>query len=169
MFCYQLSFELNCEDPGMISCLSNGDNPNPPEGAAQLNVTKNIDCISTGGNPSNEAICGFVGVEVIPEDFTITVTGNDPIPSSFGAIDSGTLVTLGADAYSISEDSFNELENLKNTLGTDNMTFELSVSDNCSIDSSGTVVGNINSGEQQTCGLLNTVNVTNGTVPANSS
>jgi hypothetical protein len=40
-----------------------------------------------------------------PSDFTITVTGNNPTPSTFQVISaSGTLVTLGVGAYKVSEE-----------------------------------------------------------------
>ena len=75
--------------------------------------------------------------DITPADFTITVTGNNPHPSSFPGSGSGTLVRLGAGSYTV-----NETPDLGASL------FTASFSDDCS--------GTIAPGDQKTCTVTNT-------------
>jgi len=66
------------------------------ESQATLTVTKTLTCIPSGVSPD---FCEGIG----PEDAQITVTGNNPNPSEFPGSPEGTLVTLGAGDYIVSE------------------------------------------------------------------
>jgi hypothetical protein len=67
-------------------------------------------------------------------EFTITVTGNNPTPSTFQVTSaSGTLVTLGVGAYKVSEEPF--------------LGFHPSFSADCT--------GSIAPGDQKTCSITN--------------
>src|SRR4051812_23351980 len=82
-----------CICPADSSSPINGKcpKPSPPGSLTFLSVVKKI--INNGiGNKK-------------PSDFTITVTGNDPSPSSFSGSSSGTSVTLRAGNYKVTEDN----------------------------------------------------------------
>jgi YVTN family beta-propeller protein len=53
------------------------------------------------------------GGEAEPSDFTITVDGNNPTPSSFDGSSSGTSVTLNPGSYSVTENSLPEYTSSK--------------------------------------------------------
>jgi YVTN family beta-propeller protein len=66
--------------------------PPPPGSLTFLSVVKKV----TGNDDS---------VTKKPSDFTITVTGNNPSPSSFSGSSSGTSVTLKSGTYKVTEDN----------------------------------------------------------------
>src|SRR5918994_2759781 len=73
-----------------VSCtISNKYNPFIPGILSKLIVTKKV--VNEGGGDKK------------PSDFTITVNGNNPTPSSFAGSSSGTTVTLNPGKYSITE------------------------------------------------------------------
>jgi YVTN family beta-propeller protein len=73
-----------------VSCIiTNKYNPFIPGILPKLIVTKQV--INEGGGNKN------------PSDFTITVNGNNPSPSSFAGSSSGTTVNLKAGSYSVIE------------------------------------------------------------------
>ena len=67
--------------------------PSPPGSLTFLSVIKKV--------TSNDGSSGTKK----PSDFTISVTGNNPSPSSFSGSSSGTSVTLRAGSYKVTEDS----------------------------------------------------------------
>ncbi|NOJ29901.1 MAG: hypothetical protein DA328_07025 [Nitrososphaeraceae archaeon] len=87
---------------------------------ATLNVTKIVQCQDAGEPNPTPVPCEGYG----PEDFTITVTGNNPYPSQFPGSSEGTLVTLGAGDYEVNE-------SVTLGLGTD---LDVSVSGDCTIN-----------------------------------
>ena len=132
---------------------------------AQLLVTNIVNCVSVSGNPNNEAVCAFIINDVDPSEFTIPVTGKNPHPATFTGSTSGTQVTLEPGSYAISETVCPQLENLFNLLKVaDNSGNELTASRDCDLIA-GKVNGTINTDEQQTCNLVNTVNIFDATVP----
>src|SRR5918996_1019682 len=73
-----------------VSCtISNKYNPFIPGILSKLIVTKKV--VNEGGGDKK------------PSDFTITVSGNNPTPSSFAGSSSGTTVTLNPGRYSVTE------------------------------------------------------------------
>src|SRR5215216_3555988 len=73
-----------------VSCtISNKYNPFIPGMLSKLIVTKKV--VNEGGGDKK------------PSDFTITVSGNNPTPSSFAGSSSGTTVTLNPGRYSVTE------------------------------------------------------------------
>ena len=90
---YTTSYSSDCSGTakgGRIQCTITNEFRSTPT-TANLVVTKNV--INNGiGNKK-------------PSDFTITVTGNDPSPSSFSGSSSGTSVTLKPGNYKVSEDN----------------------------------------------------------------
>ena len=118
-----------------------------------------------GVDPSNEAVCAYIINGVDPSEFKITVTGNNPPPATFTGCTSGTQVTLEPGSYAISETVSPQLENLFNLLNAaDNSGNEITAGRDCD-RIAGQVTGTINIDEQQTCNLVNTVNLFVATVP----
>jgi YVTN family beta-propeller protein len=73
-----------------VNCtISNKYNPFIPGILSKLIVTKKV--VNEGGGDKK------------PSDFTITVSGNNPTPSSFDGSSSGTTVTLNPGRYSVTE------------------------------------------------------------------
>jgi len=145
---------------------NNGEGiPPPPIETAQLLVTKNVECVSVGGDPGNEAVCAYIINGVDPSEFTITVTGNNPNPATFTGSTPGTQVILEPGAYTISETVSPQLENLFILLNAaDTSEFILTASGDCTLIG-GQITGTINADEQQTCILTNTVHIFDATVP----
>jgi YVTN family beta-propeller protein len=67
--------------------------PSPPGSLTFLSVIKKV--TSNDGSSSTKK----------PSDFTITVSGNNPSPSSFSGSSSGTSVTLKSGSYKVGEDN----------------------------------------------------------------
>ncbi|HET6641248.1 MAG TPA: hypothetical protein VFG77_06560, partial [Nitrososphaeraceae archaeon] len=91
----------------------------PPITTGQIVVTKRV--INEGGGTAR------------PSDFTITVDGNNPTPSSFDGSSSGTTVTLEPGRYSVTENSLPD--------------YTSSSSDDCT--------GTVQAGETKECTITN--------------
>jgi YVTN family beta-propeller protein len=81
-----------CLDDGSSPINGKCTKPSPPGSLTFLSVVKKV--------TSNDGSSGTKK----PSDFTITVTGNDPSPSSFSGSSSGTSVTLRPGTYKVTED-----------------------------------------------------------------
>ncbi|MFL6469887.1 MAG: beta-propeller fold lactonase family protein [Nitrososphaeraceae archaeon] len=81
-----------CLDDGSSPINGKCPKPSPPGSLTFLSVVKKV--------TSNDGSSGTKK----PSDFTITVTGNDPSPSSFSGSPSGTSVTLRPGTYKVTED-----------------------------------------------------------------
>src|SRR5919106_1325456 len=68
--------------------------PPPPDTTATIIVTKKV--VNEGGGDKK------------PSDFTITVDGNNPTPSSFDGSSSGTTITINEGSYNVTEDGSDE-------------------------------------------------------------
>jgi YVTN family beta-propeller protein len=97
---------------------SNGDSNNTSQPGTLL-VTKQV--VNEGGGDAE------------PSDFTITVDGNNPTPSSFDGSSSGTSVTLRPGSYSVTENSLPEYISSK----------------------SGDCAGSLSAGETRRCTITN--------------
>jgi YVTN family beta-propeller protein len=91
---YTPSYSSECagtiEAGETMSCtISNKYNPFIPGILSKLIVTKKV--VNEGGGDKK------------PSDFTITINGNNPTPSSFAGSSSGTTVTLNPGRYSVTE------------------------------------------------------------------
>ena len=81
-----------CPDDGSSPINGKCPKPSPPGSLTFLSVVKKV--------TSNDGSSGTKK----PSDFTITITGNDPSPSSFSGSSSGTSVTLRPGTYKVTED-----------------------------------------------------------------
>lgn len=134
--------DTECENENEINnklnIVSNGTQSQGQE--TTLNVIKNLTCTRSG---QTEIPCPE---GVGPEDFTITVEGNNPSPSQFPGSEQGTLVTLGAGGYSVSENRSGELEQYE---------WSASFSGDCIQNDDFAADGTIAEGQSQTCTIAN--------------
>ena len=136
-------------DPGsypITETLGNGD-PIPagwstgfsgdcPQGIVTLDYGDDKTCTITNSKlPILTVIKNVVGGIKAPSDFEISVSGNDPSPSSFSGSANGTVVILGPGAYSVSE--------------IEDSHYAASYSADCKD-------GTINYGDNKTCTITNT-------------
>ncbi|HET8792838.1 MAG TPA: hypothetical protein VFM31_03510, partial [Nitrososphaeraceae archaeon] len=92
--------------------IGNGNISIPPaEEFANLNVIKNVNCISEGGMPDDDAVCDYVLENILPSNYQMIVTGlgANAIPSEFPGSSTGTSVQLGAgvEGYILTEELAN--------------------------------------------------------------
>ena len=136
-------------------------------GSASLLVTKVVGCVSELGIPSDEAVCRFVLDNVLPSQFTMTVTGNKSTPPSFQGSVNGTIVSILPGNYTVTESLF-DTRNIENLLGE-------STTGSVSTTASGDCIGQsnymgsfqnakkkIDKGERLKCEITNTIEITSG-------
>jgi len=92
--------------------------------------------------------------EVTSDQFTITVTGNNPSPSEFPGSEEGTLVTLGAGGYSVSEET--------GLVFSPNVEWSAIFSGDCIQNDDFAAEGTIAEGEAQTCTIENQIRIVTG-------
>ncbi len=109
------------------------------ESQTTLNVIKIVRCEEIGNNRLEIECPGGI----VPEAFTMLVSGNNPSPSQFPGSQDGTLVTIGAGPYTVSETA--ESEGLLSDFSGD-----------CTQTGPHTGKGTIAEGEEQTCTVTNT-------------
>jgi hypothetical protein len=93
-----------------FDCIINNNNNNIADGGNQttppkatLNVTKNVTCTYLVGGLTPEEACRLLEQRITENQFLIEVTNDNPVPSQFPGSESGTIVTLGAGNYVVSE------------------------------------------------------------------
>jgi len=151
-----------------FDCIINNNNTNTnivtgvgdnvTESTATLNVTKTRTCNPTDGASSPAAVyCNDLENTITPDDFNITVTGNNPNPSEFvGSNLIPVVVTLGAGNYEVTEELPDlptppEGVTVSRTTTFDGNCTDVDPSDPESIVATGT----IDAGESQTCNIDN--------------
>lgn len=156
--------------------IGNGNISIPPaEEFANLNVIKNVDCISEGGTPDDDAVCDYVLENILPSNYQMIVTGIEAnsIPSEFPGSSTGTSVQLGAgvEGYILTEELANT-EQLEADLEASVLFTSTSVDPGSDcvafIDQEGVFQNanaSISAGQSQTCSITNTISVGGGTVP----
>src|SRR5215203_96376 len=147
-----------------------------PELNTTLAVTKTVTCTTAIANlqPACDAIIAGTGApsgQITPNDFNITVTGNNPNPSQFNGSSTAVVVTLDPGLYNVSDIGYPsisqavgaviaELPTITSVLGP-NPTF----SGDCTVilGNAQTARGTIAAGESQTCNIENAFTI-NGRV-----
>jgi hypothetical protein len=144
----------------------NGGNASDCRGAeATLDVIYLVDCRSTGGQPSDGAVCGAALDIAPPSAFPVTIDANNPNPSSFPGSSDGTRVTLDAGQYRLDSDIDQAQDDLEQGLNTEEVSFDIGASGgSCINGESGDAVGTIRAGQHQTCVVQITIVVENGSV-----
>ena len=66
-------------------------------------MTKIVTCTYQIGGLTPETACGLIEENITENQFLIEVTDDNPVPSQFPGSESGTIVTLGAGNYVVSE------------------------------------------------------------------
>ncbi|HEX5186527.1 MAG TPA: hypothetical protein VFV86_06520 [Nitrososphaeraceae archaeon] len=150
--------------------------PGPPqEEFANLNVIKNVNCISEGGMPDDDAVYDYVLENILPSNYQMIVTGlgANAIPSEFPGSSSCTNVQLGAgvEGYILTEEVANT-EQLEADLEASVLFTSTSVDPGSDcvafIDQVGVFQNanaSISAGQSETCSITNTITVDGGTVP----
>jgi hypothetical protein len=168
----------NKRDKGFDCIINNNNTNNNIAGSgnqttakATLNVTKIVTCTYLIGGLTPETACGLIEEDITENQFLIEVTDDNPVPSQFPGSESGTVVTLGAGNYVVSE-TFNaasleaELElieaELKRLAGGGGVRdYEItgpivSFTGDCTAVNLGSeATGTIAAGESQTCEIEN--------------
>jgi hypothetical protein len=102
------------QDKGFDCTINNNNNNNniagggnqtiPPEPTkATLNVSKSVTCTYVFGAVVPELACELLEDRITENQFLIQLTDDNPVPSQFPGSESGTIVTLGAGNYVVSE------------------------------------------------------------------
>src|SRR5215207_1878947 len=139
-----------------------------PELNTTLAVTKTVTCTAAIASlqPACDAIIAGTGLptgQITPNEFNITVTGNNPNPSQFNGSSTAVVVTLDPGLYNVSDIGYPsisqavgaviaELPTITSVLGP-NPTF----SGDCTVilGNAQTARGTIAAGESQTCNIEN--------------
>ena len=152
---------------GSLSEMEQTRSPTYDNGSSSLLVSKVVRCTSELGIPSDEAVCKFVLDNVLPSQFTMTVTGNKSTPPTFQGSVNGTSVSIHPGNYTVTENLF-DTRNIENLLGE---TTSGSVSTTALGDCIGqsnymgafqNATGTIASGDSKKCEIINTIEITSG-------
>lgn len=167
---------ITCDNDNTVNnnvAINNGTNPPPDGNTGTLTVSKQVVCTSQGGSPSNEVVCDYAINSVNfadPEDFEMVVAASAgaPSPGTFEGSSAGTAVTMGPGSYTINEVVFYDDTNLTNELSASFVTTQpTGATGDCSYrnEIANLVDGIMTSGDSQVCTIINTIFITNGTVP----
>lgn len=160
---------VGCDGTGSVGSSGDttiGSNNGNNGSGTSLNVIYLVDCQSTGGNPSDGAVCGRATDIAPPSAFQVGIDANNPKPASFPGSSSGTLVSLGAGHYELRADIAQAQNDLEQGLNTDDVSFNIgAVGGSCDNNTeAGDAEGTIRAGERQTCIVQITIVVENGSV-----
>ena len=137
---------------------------------AELSVTKTLNCNFGGDSfPSGAAVCNFALASdnfPDPSDYQITVTGNNPDPSSFAGSESPVVVSIGPGEYTVSE-TLADTSDLQQELGASFIDTRSAFTGDCINSFGGTTstTGTIAAEESQECNIGNEITIFDGTVP----
>ena len=158
------------KDAGFTCIINNNNNntniggggnqtnpPGPTPTTTTLNVIKRVTCEEENGGglaPSIHILngvstCEEILANITPADFTITVTGNNPVPSTFPGSAAGTSVTIGAGGYTVTETQSADVTSL--LASADIFSLETTFTGDCTPTGTGT----IEAGVPETCTITN--------------
>jgi hypothetical protein len=126
--------------------------------------------LSISGNPSDDAVCNWALASspnsIEPSDYQITVTGNNPEPSSFAGSETPVEVSIGPGEYTVSE-TLADLNALQQELNAGAAsTLSVFTGDcNQANQAESEATGTIAAGESQQCNIQNEIFFFAGTVP----
>lgn len=149
----------------IIGSCNDGNGSDCSREKATLDVIYLVDCKSTGGQPSDGAVCGAAFDIAPPSAFPVTIDANDPNPSSFPGSSDGTRVILNPGQYMLDSDIDQAQDDLEQGLNTQDVSFEIGATGgSCHNGESGDAVGTIGAGQHLTCVVQITITVENGSV-----
>ena len=168
---------ITCDNDNTVNnnvAINNGTNGGGGGGdePGTLTVYKVMLCESTGGSPGNIEVCDYA-IESAnfpdPEDYTITVSGNNPTPSSFPGSEAGTPVSIGAGEYTVDE-TLASTAALQAELDATSIVTDTSATGDCTPNLNANQIfedatGTMTSGGSQECTLINNIIIFGGTVP----
>ena len=157
----------SCNNVGLsLNCNGDECGSSNPGQRATLTVIKQVDCESSGGEPTDTAVCDAVFAIAQPSKFPMRIEANNPDPAEFVGSATGPEITLDAGLYRIFEDTSAVQDQVEQALDTDDVSFNIDASGDCdNNDEVADARGTIGPGEEQTCIITNTVVVVGGTVP----
>jgi hypothetical protein len=135
-----------------------------------LSVTKTVTCTPAIASlqPACDAIISGTGLpagQITPDEFRITVTGNNPNPSQFNGSSTAVVVTLDPGPYNVSDIRYPSVTNdlvdvLKTFQGISSIQIEApAFSGDCTVipvlGFNQIATGTIAAGESQTCNIVN--------------
>ena len=138
--------------------------------AASINLTKTVKCDSSLGIPSDDSVCSFVLTSVNAGQFRLEVLGNQPNSSSLQGSTNGTMISVFAGNYTVTEDPFNPMD-IENQLGENAIvTILTDANGDCTgqfnqQDTFQQATGSIKAGETHDCEIINTISVSQGASP----
>ena len=147
-----------------------GTTPPPPPEDAELSVTKTITCLSISGTPDDDAVCNWALESspnaIEPSDYQITVTDNNPEPSSFAGSETPVEVSIGPGEYTVSE-TLADLSTLQQELDAGAASTLSLFRGNCNQPDQAEPVatGTIAAGQSQECNIENSIFFFEGRVP----
>ena len=138
-----------------------------------LSVTKTVTCTTAIASlqPACAAIINGTGLptgQITPNDFNITVTGNNPNPSQFNGSSTAVVVTLDPGVYNVSDIGYPSSSQALSAViaafqgqGLTSITPNIIFSGDCTVilGASQTATGTIAAGESQTCNIENAFRV----------
>lgn len=137
---------------------------------ASINITKNVQCDSSLGIPSDDSVCQFVLTNVDAGQFSLEVLANQSNSTSFQGSSNGTIISVFPGNYTITEDPFNPMD-IENQLGENAIVSVLSdANGDCTgqfdqLDTFQQASGSVEAGETHTCEIINTISVSQGASP----
>ena len=104
------------------------DNPGQ---RATLTVIKQVDCESSGGEPTDTAVCDAVLAIAQPSKFPMRIEANNPDPAEFVGSATGTEITLDAGSTVYSKTPAQFKDQVEQALNTDDVSFNIDASGDC--------------------------------------
>ena len=143
----------------------------PVANDSNLNVTKLVTCQQVDGSglvPSIQQLsfnCDNLLAQITEDQFNITVTDTNVSPSNFNGSEIGTLVTLDAGPFTVTEEPYDSVA--EDVAGLEDSQTEItgpspSFSGDCTQTGIGSfsATGEIAAGGQETCNMVNNFNMT---------
>jgi hypothetical protein len=168
---HQASWEIYAQSNSTVETKKQPLVANNSQGQqATVIVSKVVRCDSSLGIPSDDSVCQFVLENVDANQFDLVVTGNNPNVTSFQGSANGTNISLDPGNYTISETLFDTMD-IENQLGESAVvTILTDSSGDCSsqfnqVDTFQEAKGTISNSELQSCEIINTVDVSQGSSP----
>ena len=147
-----------------LNSLKDKSTSQPDTTTANLQVVKIVDCED---NTESTEFCDQVEDSITPEQFILSIAGNNPSPAQFNGSPDGTNVTIYSGSYTITDTATptvaQEIHNIV-CQPEFNDGYSLtgpipSFGDDCSQFSSSTGGGAISAGQSKICGIINTFTI----------
>jgi hypothetical protein len=162
--------QINLESFGQTNVTSETKRQSQNSDLATINITKTVKCDSSLGIPTDDSVCQFVLSNVDSGQFDLGVTGNQSASTSFQGSSNGTIISVTAGNYTVTEESFDTMD-LENQLGENAIVSTVTdTNGDCTgqfnqIDTFQGATGIVEAGEAYSCEIINTISVNQGSSP----